>query len=94
MIFQATGRRGSTHGYRTRLRLRGGRAWLLGGLLLSAAALQSSISVLLVIMALLVLVDSAVPVPGQKWVQADARFRQLVRSRRNAGVMPICWNRS
>ena len=87
MIFQATGRRSSALGLRARLRLRGARGWLLAGLVLAAAALHDSISVLLAIMALLVLVDTTIPVPGQKWTEADERFRQLVRSRRNARRM-------
>ena len=78
MIFHATGRRGSTLGLRTRLRLRGTRAWLLGGMSLAAAALHDSVGVLLAIRALLVLFDSTIPV-------TDERFRRLVRSRRKAG---------
>jgi hypothetical protein len=87
MIFQATSRRGPAFASRARRRLRRGRAWLLAALVAGAAALHDSLSVLLGIMALLVLLDALIPVPGQKWSQADDRFKQLARSRRNASRM-------
>jgi hypothetical protein len=65
-----------------RLRLRGGRVWLLVLLVAGAIALHNSAGVLLAIMALLVLVDAVVPVPGERWALADERFRRLVRQRR------------
>jgi hypothetical protein len=64
-----------------RLRLRGQRLWLLVVLVAGAFVLRDSVGVLLAIFALLVLVDAAVPVPGQRRAQADERFRRLVRKR-------------
>jgi hypothetical protein len=64
-----------------RLRLRVRRLWLLVVLAAGAIALRDSVGVLLAILALLVLVDAAVPVPGQRRAQADERFRRLVRKR-------------
>ena len=87
MIFHAMSRRGSAAGLRARLRLRGSRVWLVAGLVGAAAALHNSIGVLLAIMALLVLLDAAVPVPGERWAHAEDRFRRLVRSRRAADRM-------
>jgi hypothetical protein len=66
---------------RRRLRLRGRRLWLLVVLVAAAVALRDSVGVLLAIFALLVLVDTAVPVPGQRRAQADERFKRLVRKR-------------
>jgi hypothetical protein len=68
----------------SRLRLRGHRAWLLAVFVVAAIALHDSLGVLLAIMALLVLVDAALPVPREPWTEADERFRQAVRRRRNA----------
>ena len=87
MRFQRLSRRAQALAIHARHRLRGGRAWLLAALLAGAAVLHNSLSVLLGIMALLVLVDVLIPVGGRKWVQADERFAQLVRGRRNAGRM-------
>jgi hypothetical protein len=64
-----------------RSRLRGRRAWLLGLLVAGAVALHDSAGVLLAIMALLVLVDAAVPVPGGRAALADERFRRVSRKR-------------
>jgi hypothetical protein len=64
-----------------RLRLRARRLWLLAVLVAGAIALRDSVGVLLAVFALLVLVDAAVPVPGQRRAQADERFRRLVRKR-------------
>jgi len=84
MTSQLLGRRTPALTRRARLRLRGSRGWLLAALLAGAVVLHDSLSVLLAIMALLVLIDALIPVGGQKWVQADERFKQLVRGRRNA----------
>jgi hypothetical protein len=62
-------------------RLRGRRGWLVALLAGGAIALHDSAGVLLAIMALLVLVDALVPVPGERWALADERFRRLVRKR-------------
>jgi hypothetical protein len=67
---------------RARFRLRGRRAWLLALFVAGAIALYDTFGVLLAIMALLVLIDAIVPVPGERWTQADDRFRQVVRRRR------------
>jgi hypothetical protein len=67
---------------RARFRLRGHRGWLLALFVAGAIALYDTLGVLLAIMALLVFVDAIVPVPGERWTQADDRFRQVVRRRR------------
>ena len=72
---------------RARHRLRGKRAWLLALFVAGAIALRDSAGVLLAIMALLVLLDAAVPVPGDRWAQADERFRLLCRRRRRGARM-------
>src|SRR5918995_2415547 len=69
------------------LRPRRSRAWLLALFVVAAIALHDSFGVLLAIMALLVLVDSVLPVPGEPWMKADDRFRQMVRKGRTAGRM-------
>jgi hypothetical protein len=84
MNLRAMSRRVSKGGSPSRLRLRGHRAWLLAVFVVAAIALHDSIGVLLAIMALLVLVDAALPVPGEPWMVADDRFLQAVRKRRNA----------
>jgi hypothetical protein len=84
MRIQAPRRRGPSAGTRPRLRLRGRRVWLLALFVVAAIVLRDSVGVLLAIMAMLVLVDAAIPVPGEPWMQADDRFRQLVRRRRAA----------
>jgi hypothetical protein len=66
---------------RARLRLRGRRGWLLAALAAGAVALHNSLGVLLAIMALLVFLDAAIPVPGELWSLADERFVRLVRKR-------------
>ena len=66
---------------RARLRLRGRRGWLLAALVAGAIALHDSLGVLLAIMALLVFLDAAIPVPGELWSVADERFVRLVRKR-------------
>jgi hypothetical protein len=85
MNFLAKSRPGG--GSRARFRLRGKRAWLLALFVAGAIALRDSAGVLLAIMALLVLVDAAVPVPGDRWAQADERFRLLCRRRRSGARM-------
>jgi hypothetical protein len=64
-----------------RFRLHGRRTWLLVLLVAGAVALRDSAGVLLAIMALLVLVDAAVPAPGRREALADERFRRLARKR-------------
>jgi hypothetical protein len=85
MNLRAMSRSGA--GSRARHRLRGPRVWLLALLVAGAIVLRDSAGVLLAIMALLVLVDAAVPVPGDRWAQADARFRLLCRRRRSGARM-------
>jgi hypothetical protein len=74
-------------GWRARFRLRGRRAWLLALLVAAAIALHGSLGVLIAIMALLVLIDAALPVPGEPWMEADERFRQAVSRGRRARRM-------
>jgi hypothetical protein len=81
MKIRSMGRRGARA--RALLRRRGARVWLLAPLVGGAIALRDSAGVLLAIMALLVLVDAGVPMPGGRSAQADERFRQLERRRRN-----------
>lgn len=50
-------------------------------LVAGAVALHDSLGVLLAIMALLVFLDAAIPVPGELWSLADERFVRLVRRR-------------
>jgi hypothetical protein len=88
MTFQAIQtRRGRAAGSRTRLRLRGWRGWLVLALAVGAIALRDSLGVLLGIMALLLFLDAAIPVPGELWSLADDRFRRLARRRASAERM-------
>ena len=67
--------------------LRGTRRWLLALLVIAAIVLHDSVGVLLAIMAVLVLIDSVVPVPGDPGMKADDRFRLMVRKGNNARRM-------
>jgi hypothetical protein len=61
------------------------RPLVLTGLLVAAAiAVRGSVGGLLGIVALFVLVDAFVPMPGVTWSEADDRFTRLVRERRRA----------
>jgi hypothetical protein len=86
MSFRATSRR-LRRGYPPSRLLRGHRAWLLAALVAAAIALHGSLGVLIAIMALLVLIDAALPVPGEPWMEADERFRQAVSRGRRARRM-------
>jgi hypothetical protein len=76
--------RPSAAGSLARLRPRGSRPWLLAAFVLAAVALHDSLGVLLGIMAVLVLVDAVLPVPGEPWMKADERYRRMVRKRGTA----------
>lgn len=71
-------RRSALHGWRLGLCV-----LLVGG----AVLWRGSIGVLLAIMALLVVLDSVLPVPRLPWAEADDRFGRLCRERRHARRM-------
>jgi len=54
---------------------------VLAALVAGAVALHNALGVLLAIMALLVFLDAAIPVPGELWSLAEERFARLVRKR-------------
>ena len=78
--FRAAGHLAGTLGRRA-ARRRGRLAWL-GVVLLAAAALRGPLGVALAILALMLVVDAMVPLPGESWSEADDRFWRLVRARR------------
>jgi hypothetical protein len=50
----------------------------------AAIALRGSVGVLLAILALMLILDSLIPMPGATWSEADDRFSRLVRERSRA----------
>jgi hypothetical protein len=72
---------------RRRSAIHGWRLALCAALVGSAVAFSGSIGVLLAIMALMLVLDSVIPVPRPPWAEADDRFGRLVRERRHARRM-------
>jgi len=72
---------------RRRSALHGWRLGLCAGLIGGAVLFRGSIGVLLAIMALLLVLDSVIPVPRLPWAEADDRFGRLLRERRHARRM-------
>ena len=73
--------------FRRRSALHGWRLGLTVALVGSAVAFAGSIGVFLAIMALLLVLDSVLPVPRPPWAAADDRFGRAVRERRHAHRM-------
>lgn len=72
---------------RRRSALHGWRLGLCAALVGTAILFRGSIGVLLAIFALMVVLDSVIPVPRPPWAEADDRFGRLVRARRHARRM-------
>jgi hypothetical protein len=72
---------------RRRSALHGWRLVLCAILVGTAIVFRGSIGVLLAIMALMLVMDSMIPVPHPPWAEADDRFGRLVRERRHARRM-------
>jgi hypothetical protein len=72
---------------RRRSALHGWRLGLCVVLVGSAVAFRGSIGVLLAVMALMLVLDSVIPVPRPPWAAADDRFGRAVRERRHAHRM-------
>ena len=60
---------------------------LCAALIAAAAVVGGLPAVLLAFLAVLLILDSMIPLPGRPWSEADERFRRLVRRRRDAGLL-------